>query len=269
MRFLFWNLNRKPLGDLVAALAEEHDPDVLVLAESHDSPIAWLLRLDASNRRGFRFLRTGCDRVQVFFRFGRHILTPVAGEPRYSIARLCPPASPERLIVFAHLPSKLHSDPDSQTEAARELSWRIQLAEIHARHDRTLVVGDLNMNPFEPGVAKAGALHAVNCRQVAEGRVRSIRGREHKFFYNPMWSFLGTRSGRDVGGSYFYKGSKDLEYYWNVFDQVLIRPSLLPSFDERSLRILSSVRKTPLVTKEGFPDARTASDHLPIIFDLH
>jgi hypothetical protein len=32
--FLFWNLNRKPLQHLLAALVEEHDVDVVLLVEN-------------------------------------------------------------------------------------------------------------------------------------------------------------------------------------------------------------------------------------------
>jgi hypothetical protein len=51
-----------------------------------------------------------------------------------------------------------------------------------------------------------------------------------------------------------------------MFDQVLLRPSLMDSLAE--LRILDSDGQGPLVTERGRPRSSTASDHLPILFRL-
>jgi hypothetical protein len=38
LTFLFWNINRKPLGHLIAELVEEHQVDILLLAECSIPP---------------------------------------------------------------------------------------------------------------------------------------------------------------------------------------------------------------------------------------
>ena len=106
------------------------------------------------------------------------------------------------------------------------------------------------MNPFEPGVVAAGGLHAVMSREVASRRVNRDQGRNYPFFYNPMWNHFGDANS-ETAGSYFYNASEHVSYYWNVFDQVLIRPELAEKFDPNSLQILKSAGKSSLVRGDG------------------
>jgi hypothetical protein len=132
-------------------------------------------------------------------------------------------------------------------------------------HTRTLLVGDLNMNPFDPGVSGAQGFHAVMSRRVAQRGSRTVRGKRYPLFYNPMWGLLGDRS---VGpcGTYFLHSSKPNNYFWNMYDQVLLRPALADRLAE--LRILDSDGENSLLTRNGLPDKQQASDHLPLLFRL-
>jgi len=90
----------------------------------------------------------------------------------------------------------------------------------------------------------------------------------YRFFYNPMWTLLGDRS-NDSSGSYYYDSGAPVNYFWNIFDQVLLRPELLARFvPERDIQILKSVNGTRLTNEpDGRPNARI-SDHLPILLNL-
>ena len=57
-------------------------------------------------------------------------------------------------------------------------------------------------------------------------------------------------------------------YFWNMFDQVLVRPSLLDAFANDHLKILDSNDDDSLLTARGLPNKAAASDHLPIVFGL-
>ena len=63
----------------------------------------------------------------------------------------------------------------------------------------------------------------------------------------------------------FYPGGPE-SVFWNMFDQVLIRPSLLDQF--AGVRILTKVGVQSLSNKSGRPDKSLGSDHYPIIFSL-
>jgi len=84
---------------------------------------------------------------------------------------------------------------------------------------------------------------------------------------NPMWNHFGDGSG-DTAGSYYFDSAQHVNYYWNVFDQLLLRPELAERFDPSRLRILKSAGTQSLVRPDGRPDGTNASDHLPIVFDL-
>jgi len=265
--FLFWNVNRKPLSPVVAELADEHRADIVVLAEAGDDPATLLQDLNAKETGGFHFPIGLSSYVTIYTRFSRDFLRPVFESDRVSIRRLTLPARSELLIAAVHLPSKLRWSSASQSFECGELARQISLEEDRAGHRRTVVLGDFNMNPFEFGLIAAGGLNAVMSRKIAARSSRKIQGREYRFLYNPMWSHLGDARS-DTAGSYFYDSSEHVNYFWNVFDQVLMRPELAERFDMARLKIVKSVGTRSLVRHDGRPDRRDSSDHLPLVFDL-
>jgi hypothetical protein len=155
---------------------------------------------------------------------------------------------------------------DDQKFLAVRVSQLIQEAESKVGHTRTLVIGDLNMNPFEVGVVGADGLHAVMTQSIARKRSRTVQGRDRPFFYNPMWGRMGDSS---VGapGTYYYRSSQQVSYFWNTFDQVLLRPELLDLFLQDDLRVISQIGDNNLMTENGI--SSSYSDHLPVIVTLH
>ena len=157
---------------------------------------------------------------------------------------------------------------ESQAFECAELARIIAFEEDRAGHQRTVLVGDFNMNPFEPGLVAAGGRNAVMSRRIAARAVRTVQEREYRFFYNPMWAHFGDARS-DTAGSYFYDHAEHVNYFWNLFDQVLIRTELAESFDSSSLRILTAVGERSLVRRDGRPDDANSSDHLPIVFQMN
>ncbi|MBC8042592.1 MAG: hypothetical protein IAF08_04025 [Rhizobacter sp.] len=112
----------------------------------------------------------------------------------------------------------------------------------------------------------ARGLHAVATRAVATKNSRKVDGKEYPFFYNPMWRYFGDENDRP-SGTYYYGGSEPKTYFWNIYDQVLLRPNLVPLFEQQELRILTGDGKQEFL-KKGVPD-KAISDHLPILFKLN
>ncbi len=137
-----------------------------------------------------------------------------------------------------------------------------------AGHTRTLLVGDLNMNPFESGMIAAGSLNAVMTRDLADRVTRRVQRRDYPFFYNPMWSLLGDAT-RGPAGTYYRDSGDHHDYFWNMFDQVLVRPTLLPHFRNEDIMIPSDDGTASLLNARGFLDENCASDHLPLLFKLN
>lgn len=101
---------------------------------------------------------------------------------------------------------------------------------------------------------------------VALRESRRVQDRDYDFFYNPMWSHFGDSRGRPCG-THYYEKAEHVNYFWNIFDQVLLRPHLLAGFSD-DLQILTKAGDTSLLDRNGRPNRDVASDHLPLIFGL-
>ena len=188
-RFLFWNLEGKEVQHLVAQLAEEHSVDLIVLSECETPAATMLMQLNAAHVR-YEFCPGLCDGVTFFGAFQANFLTPVSESARVSIRRLKLPARNEILVAAAHLPSRLHFSSESMTFECSNLAGMIKDQEEESGHQRTIVLGDLNVNPFEIGMVGTGGLHAVMSREVASRGSRT-------FSQGNMISFI-IRCGRTL-----------------------------------------------------------------------
>lgn len=268
--FLFWNLQNKDLRKLVVRAAVERNVDILLLAESGVSEAEMVAALKEASGCDYAALSFDTDKVRLFSR------VPVADwercqtdtlSARMAIWSVSIGRHPGILLAVAHLVSKNNSSPGEQAMFAVELAKEVRRVEEVVGHERTLFVGDLNMNPFEEGVTGALALHAVMTKKLA-GRVeRVVQGTSYRFFYNPMWGFFGDRT---VGppGTYYHCSPREAELFWHMLDQVLLRPELMELLQD--LAILDSIAGEGLLTEPaGLPHQTACSDHLPLAFRLN
>lgn len=84
-------------------------------------------------------------------------------------------------------------------------------------------------------------------------------------FYNPMWNFLGDF--REPYGTYYHSSADTVNPYWNIYDQVIIRPAMRKRFVDDNLKIITETATVSLLDKNKHPD-REISDHLPITFEI-
>lgn len=265
--FLFWNLNRNNLSTKVAYLAEYYNVDIFIFAEMATDPYEQLFILNKIENYYYS-PGIGCDKIYIFSRFSDDFIRPYFETDRLTIRHLNLPGLTDILIAVNHFPSKLFWDKTSQSFECVRISDYIKDAEDKMGHSRTLFIGDLNMNPFEDGIVSAAGLHAVMSKKIAKRLKRKVQGVEYPFFYNPMWNFFGDSS-PGPPGTFYYQGSEHVCFFWNMFDQLLIRPELLRFFRNDDLSILTSDGKTSLLSKEGLPLKKKNSDHLPIYFGLN
>jgi endonuclease/exonuclease/phosphatase family metal-dependent hydrolase len=265
--FLFWNTNRKSLQEEIRALVQEHQVDVIILSEFAGNPVSMLEHLNSGRSAGFHIATGLCERIRIFTRFSSNFFRPTYESEWISIRRLRLPARLEILVVAAHLASKLYQSEDSQAFECLEIARTIIEQEERVGHQRTLIVGDLNMNPFEKGLVSANGLNAVMSRPVASRKSRVVMSREYPFFFNPMWAHFGDRVDHPPG-TYYYDRSEHVNYYWNILDQVIVRPDLMDRCDGERIRILTKVGKVSLLLGDGRPNYQSFSDHLPLLFEI-
>ncbi len=122
------------------------------------------------------------------------------------------------------------------------------------------------MNPFEAGMIMGNCFNSVMSRNIAKKGSRIVQGKEYKYLYNPMWSFFGDLSKTPLG-THYYNSSTHINYHWNIFDQVLIRPELIDCVKYDELKILVNDGNLNLLNKNGIPDKKV-SDHLPLLFTI-
>ncbi len=193
-------------------------------------------------------------------------VSPLYDAPGVSIRHLRPPLGDSVLFTALHLPSKLHLSAEEQALLASRVMRQIERCEQEVGHQRTVVIGDFNMNPFETGLVNSEGFHAMMSRDIVEKGSRVVSGGRRHFFYNPMWSLMGDCSAGPPG-TYYYAGSSPMTLFWNTFDQVLLRPDLATRFRPGDVRVLDVNGDTALLTRHGVP-RREISDHLPISLTL-
>lgn len=274
--FLFWNLmgNQSATwssrsGNLrtrLANMAATYGVDVFLFAESAFDSADLLALLNQKAAGTYAVPPNYNQRIQVISRLpaGSMISQYDSVEERLTIRRLRT-VNADILLAVLHFQSQAAWDVDSLGFQTTTLREDIERTEADVGHHRTVLVGDLNLNPFDRGLIAAQGLNAVMTQDVAGGEERTVSGRPYRFFYNPMWGFFGDRT-QGPPGSYYYSASAPVNYYWNIFDQVLLRPGLMAVLDE--LRILDTDGQTSLLTERGRPRSAETSDHLPLLFRL-
>jgi len=102
-------------------------------------------------------------------------------------------------------------------------------------------------------------------KRLAAREDRNRKGKLYRRFYNPMWGLFGDRP-PGPAGTFFWRSSATSNPHWHIFDQVLLRPSLMDRL--RNLQVLEGDGYSSLFASDGAPSKDHLSDHLPLLFQL-
>ena len=274
--FGFWNVDSlrnlqadgRELPRFAADLALERSLDVLFLIEC-GIPCESLM---AAFEGGPEYYPISCgDRFKVLARFDPKLMKrlplPVPSD-RFDIWHLILPLQEDVLLSVVHGLDKRNNSQAKQELFLQQVVAALSHFENMVGHDRSIVLGDFNANPFESPVASALGMNAVISRAIAQSDPRRMLKQSYPYFYNPMWNLYGDEPRSSAPATYYYRGSDPHELYWHMLDQVLIRPSLLNKFDFSLLDIVTTVRSNELTGARGTPDRTRFSDHLPVVFGV-
>src|SRR5690606_6538466 len=146
-------------------------------------------------QRGWTPLHREPQRLSTFARIPPERIMPSYGDSLQYLEGSTVIVEPMPInLVTVHAPSKLHQSGQSQMFQAVDFAGQMQRLEKDQGHDRTIVVADRNMNPFEPGMVASIGLHAMMTQDGVRSEARNVRGTVRRFFYTPMWSFFGDLS---------------------------------------------------------------------------
>ncbi len=268
MKIVFWNINKNTNVDILEHLSVEIDPDIIILCEI-EMPISIIL--EALNKYEVRYYYNEdqiCKKIFVFSKFTNRIFKPVMSGRRYTVRSIDVPTYPKLNLMALHYQSKINWSNEDQLAHSYEIKEIINRFEEKTELKNTIVVGDFNMNPFEAGMVQTTGLHSVMSREIALKGSRIVDEINYDYFYNPMWSFFGDHGKGDVSGTIYSTLSKPINYFWNIFDQILIRPELLPYFQDEDLEILCKFGDKLTLVNDG-KIVSSISDHLPIMFKIN
>lgn len=264
--FLFWNTARKRLAPTIARLASEYSASLLMIAECSIDPSELCRHLAVESGLPYYPARLNLSKkISVFVRNSQDFWKDEHDGGRFVIGTYSPPLFKPVRFVACHLPSQNNGMYDVE-ESCRYMADSVRDLEARTGNDRTVVIGDFNLGPFSEAMIASDGLHATMCAARAQ-RPRKVRDREVEFFYNPMWNLLGDKTSGPPG-TYYHRTSQKDAYFWNTYDQVILRPSLLGEFDCNDVRIVTEVRGDSLLTRLGLPNRAIYSDHLPLAFSL-
>jgi hypothetical protein len=272
MKIAFWNINKKNLSDLLVDFVKENEIDVLLLAETGDGTVVLdFIKKQKKMNPGKRFSEISNAKVFVLSSYSEENfkIKPSKFSSRWNGYTITIPTIIKFNLFCVHFPSKVNWSAESLALECVNLSREIEEFENETGIFETIVIGDFNMNPYENGLVAANGLHALPdinyLLKKSEGRV--VNGIKYKYFYNPMWNHFGD--GELPLGTYYYRESGHISQEWNIYDQVIYRPSFDERIKKNSLKIIFQIQTENLLDAMKRPDKENYSDHLPILIEIN
>lgn len=263
MKYLFWNTNKQYINEYIEKLAIKNRYDIIILAEYCDNVLGLLKSLECNGMRMYKIKTIGCKRITLLSKTKPASIIHCNETAYYTIKIIRMSNAEKQIIGAVHMPSKLHAEDEDRRIEISDMKANIEKLESKFRTNNTVLVGDFNANPFDGCMTKVTGLHSVSSRDVAYRIEREVKGRKYSMFYNPMWNKFGDFEG--VAGTYYYSHSNSEEIFWNIFDQVIIRPQLIERFEQKNLNIITRVEEKSLLNGNN---KIVISDHLPIEFSI-
>ena len=275
-KIFFWNINHRGNAFIQKLASIANGSDIMLLAESKidDIEIKKQLGLD---RVAFKsdFDETELT-PKLYSNLGNNVLEHYSTAPskRLCFFTLQTKEYNEIILGGLHFPSKATYKGETQLSYASHYARWINDVEKQRANKKTIIFGDFNMNPFEQGMIEPQTFNATLSYDIAKSGQRTSHFEKFDYFYNPMWNWLGDRehhSGKiKIPGSFYFKTTSDVtQIYWNVFDKVILRPSIIDIIDYTSLKIIEAIPLNDLINQDCENKEDNFTDHLPLLFNLN
>lgn len=270
------------LSRVVAAIGEEHIPDLIGVAEiENDSVMIRWTKHSPFVRLGYKYVMTespdvrGLDVALLYqpgkFRLVGHrsirVILPAGSRPTRDLLHVWGTSRDGDTldVLVCHLPSRLGGTKASASarKAAHQALrlWVDSLAAIR-REPRLLIMGDMNDTPHTKSLVREVRLQAPPTKETTGDPVG---------LYNLMLPLdRQLRKSGNALGTYKYRGK------WEILDQFWCNGILLPQvadvrFFSPSWMLVEDtgqLGRRPLRTYRGYFYEGGYSDHLPIVMDI-
>lgn len=258
MKLLFWNLNKKDNADLALTCMREEEVGIAAFAEYSGTKFSDEL-LQSSGYRPIGY--GGCDKVKTFAREPIEILECFE-QSRFTVLPM-KMGDIYFVVAVAHLVDRMSSaDSEPRLVDIRKMMDVVHGYENKASINKTIVMGDLNANPYDREMLLPNAFNAMLFKGILRNKTaRTWCGDEYPFLYNPTIHWLSEES--ENYGSFYYSGDCTSPI-WNCYDQALVSPELMDRI--KSYSYLKRIGDRDLVANVR-PDSKI-SDHLPLLVDI-
>lgn len=272
----FWNIHGQALLDEVVDLADDlarPAPTEIVLALAEPTAVDGNV---LAARIGWPTV-IHHPRLTILSNIPHGYFGETKAHLRQFITTLARPTGKKINLCFTHGASPFAAwNPSSvASNQAQTIRTNIETFERTFSTPDTVIVGDLNMDPYCPSMVDLFGLNAAMCRLVAKNQHRYYLGDDGResirMFYNPTWQLLGDRSSANQPGSYYNSGDRTDATYWHAIDQALVRPGLVEAIVPGTPRYITKAGARALfkILKEETDVLGPAqSDHLPIMIQL-
>lgn len=258
MKLLFWNLNKRDNADLALTCMREEEVGIAAFAEYSGTEFSD----DLFIRSGYHSIGLGgCDKVKIIAREPIEILDCFE-ESRFTVLPM-KIGETYFVVAAAHLVDRMSSaDPEPRLVDIRKMMDVIHGYETKASIGKTIIMGDLNANPYDKELLLPNAFNAMLFKGIVRNKAtRTWCGDEYPYLYNPTIHWLSEES--ENYGSFYYSGDCTSPV-WNCYDQALVSPELMDSINSYSY--LKRIGDRDLIAKVR-PDSKI-SDHLPLLVDI-
>ena len=258
MKLLFWNINNKDNADLALACMREKEVGIAAFGEFSGTEFSDEL-LKSSGYRPIGY--GGSDKVKIIAQESIEVLDCFE-ESRFTVL----PMKIDKIcfvMAAAHLVDRMSSaDPEPRLVDIRKMMDVIHGYESELSINRTIVMGDLNANPYDKELLLPNAFNAMLFKGIVRNKTgRTWCGNEYPFLYNPTIHWLSEEL--ENYGSFYYSGDCT-NPIWNCYDQALVSPELMDSINSYSY--LKRIGDRDLIAKVR-PNSKI-SDHLPLLVDI-
>lgn len=256
---MYWNTKGFIEFNLYKELLEKYAPDILFTSETKNDLISNFQ--NSFSEIGYIYQENpGCERVKIFIH--KELSFELGIQNKYYTSLIINDIT----IISVHFPSQMFHHQEALRDYIRKFRNRIDSDVGNSNEKSIIIIGDVNVNPYEPAMINFDGFMATNSTN-ARKKISTIDieySREP--YYNPTWRlyansvFPGTKKFPRPSGSSF----DIIEFHF--LDQVLLSNKFKDSIIEDKIEIITSTKNFKLLNEKY--NKIKYSDHLPLFYQF-
>lgn len=263
MNILFWNLKRNSnIEEIISNLIVDNDVDIFLCSEFHSVDFDNLITM-LKNEYVVLADTDTCEKIKVIFKKGT-LISMLRAQHR-SLTMKLTVHEQDILLVGVHLSPNPTSTSDVRKYEIRDIMTDIDSDEqfvFGENKHRSMVIGDMNANPFDSEMVNKDSFNAVLFKDIIEQSDTVVFEKEEfERFYNPALDYINENN-KNYGSFYYSSGIGCL--YWYCYDQVLLRKDLINHFV--SMDYIKEIGEAKLINR--IAPNKSISDHLPLLVKM-